>query len=209
MQLFVQPTTAGVEKNAPDACYLERSTDVLNGVGTILRVCFRPLLKLYKFVGRGILICLALIVEFFRCYRTKADNIVSMDSMDFGDFFSQTGQELGHEIVGVNFTWDTTTQVLSGSACLFNCSSRCLDVVASPCCLVSDGSLWVLDMVQVAASINWIFLTTTCFRCRPFPEHTLRISVSSATACPAAASELGTATVSAIPTPEPAALFCC
>ncbi len=146
-----------------------------------------------------------IVVLFFAATVAKADNIVSvtLDPMDFGDFFSQTGQELGHEIVGVNFTWDTTTQVLSNfvvsSTGPFTMPNAAADVLFG-----SDGSLWVLDINGPSGSqYQFDFLTMTCFRCLPFPEHTLRISVSSATACPGGSFELGTATVSAIPTPEP------
>ena len=145
-----------------------------------------------------------IVVLFFAATVAKADNIVSvtLDPMDFGDFFSQTGQELGHEIVGVNFTWDTTTQVLSNfvvsSTGPFTMPNAAADVLFG-----SDGSLWVLDINGPSGSQYQLdFFNHDLFSVPPIPG-TYTADLGFFCNCvPGGSFELGTATVSAIRHPR-------
>jgi hypothetical protein len=146
-----------------------------------------------------------IVVLFFAATVAKADNIVSvtLDPVDFGDFFSQTGQDLGHEIVGVNFIWDTTTQVLSNfvvsSAGPFTMPNAAADVLFG-----SDGSIWVLDINGPSGSQYQLdFFNHDLFSVPPIPG-TYTADLGFFCNCvPGGSFELGTATVSAITAPEP------
>jgi len=146
-----------------------------------------------------------IVVLFFSAAVAKADNIVSvtLDPMDFGDFFSQAGQELGHEIVGVNFTWDTTTQVLSNFV-VSSTGPFTMPNVAAESLFGSDGSLWVLDINGPGGSEYQLdFFNHDLFSVPPIPG-TYTADLGFFCNCvPGGDFELGTATVSAIPTPEP------
>jgi hypothetical protein len=146
-----------------------------------------------------------IVVLFFAATVAKADNIVSvkLDQVDFGDLASQTGQELGHEIVGVNFTWDTTTQVLSNFV-VSSTGPFIMPNLAADVLFGSDGSILLLNIDGPGSSQYQLdFFNHDMFPLPPTPG-TYTADLGFFCPCIGGANfELGTATVSAIAAPEP------
>jgi hypothetical protein len=152
-----------------------------------------------------------IVVLFFSATVAKADNIVSvtLDTVDFGDMFSQTGQELGHEIVGVNFTWDTTTQVLSNFV-VSSTGPFAMPNLAADVQFTSDGSILLLNINGPGNSQYQLnYLNHELFGTFPFGLLSPTPGIYTTDLgffCPCGTGanfELGTATVSAIAAPEP------